>query len=288
MRNVLVLIAALGSAPALAETPGPSPAQALLEGSWRYAVFGAETPACGEAPTDATRMMAFEFAATGGRLSFDSESGAREDVFFTVKEAGPARVVLVLQAPYEGEVAFQPTGEDRLTPEAGVPMFEGLDVKTLIKCAPPADRTAIVPGETGLAYLSARLTPEEGPRFVDKRSHKNPQKLCEAEEAQYVFFDLTGPGQPVMGRWNSYGLQYAAESGAKLSFQPDEVSNWTIDAMAPVPNGWRLTITELIPPNGARGDTTSITVMHKENAMWIAEWKREYWRCTTGGDVEGD
>lgn len=57
------------------------------------------------------------------------------------------------------------------------------------------------------------------------------------------------------------------------------MTNWTVDKAEAASGGFRLTITELTPPNGSRGDTSTITLLVSGAGASVPEWKRAYLRC---------
>ena len=293
MRLRFSLLAAallLGSALANLAPPQTDPGEAiaLLEGGWRYDAMGAVPPDCDQPPAETGQTLIFEFAATGGKIAWLTPDGDPMALGVTISQPGPDRVAMI--TPDGPAFIFRVDGETLVGED--MPDFAGvLKGKTFRKCYPAADRTKInlthdkPPLPMGdLAYLS-KGTLGEQPRFVDTRFNKSPYEVCTEPVAQYLFFDLVGPLGFSMGRWNTAQLAEHLANGGTPKVQPDDVSNWTIEAVEPVENGWKVTATELIPPNGSRGDTTSFTVLTKENAMWIPEWKREYWRCTTGEET---
>ena len=94
-----------------------------------------------------------------------------------------------------------------------------------------------------------------------------------------------GPLGFTAGRWNSGALAEKLAVNEKPAVAPDEIANWTIEAVEPTPEGWRVTATELIPPNGSRGDTTTFSLVAKDNTLAIPEWKRDFVRCTAGEET---
>ena len=44
------------------------------------------------------------------------------------------------------------------------------------------------------------------------------------------------------------------------------------------------TLTELIAPNGSRGDKTTVTILRTKTGISIPAWKRDYLRCQDTGD----
>jgi hypothetical protein len=83
-----------------------------------------------------------------------------------------------------------------------------------------------------------------------------------------------------VGRWNNTHLAETLADGKKSPLGIDEVSNWSIDKAEPTASGYKLNITELIPPNGSRGDTSTITLVPTiDGKAAIPEWKRSFIRC---------
>ena len=104
---------------------------------------------------------------------------------------------------------------------------------------------------------------------------------CAATEYQYLDFDLVGPLDFKLHRWNSMAYAEKLADGGKSSLKTDEIADFIIEKADAIPGGYRFSITELIPPEGARGDTTTITVLldpAKRRAS-IPEWKRTYALC---------
>jgi hypothetical protein len=116
-----------------------------------------------------------------------------------------------------------------------------------------------------------------GPVLIDLRAKRG----CAAIEYQYLDFDLVGPTGFVLHRWNSLGLGEKLADGGKPAFATDEIADFTIDRAEATPQGYRFTVTELIPPNGSRGDTTVVdVVINKDGTATIPQWKHRYARCT--------
>jgi len=147
--------------------------------------------------------------------------------------------------------------------------------QTFKRCRAPADRSAIKLSKTQLAELATTMPPDRA-IFVDARAKAG----CKARDYQYLRIDLIGPLGFELGRWNSVHLAERLASGGKAPLAVDQVSNWTIEKAESVPGGYRLTITELIPPNGSRGDTSTITLATSSGGkVSIPEWTRLYLRC---------
>lgn len=65
----------------------------------------------------------------------------------------------------------------------------------------------------------------------------------------------------------------------------DDLGNYTLESLTETGLGWEAALTELIPPNGSRGDTTTIRLQVKGDHVTIPEWQRDYLRCTTGEET---
>lgn len=294
MRLVSCLSAILLAASAAANVPPPvanaNDMKELLAGGWRYEPGASEPPACDQPPSETGKVMTFEFAATGGKMQW--ETAAEEIVTLGVMLSADVEDYVQLTTPDGLGFGFKIAGTDTMIADGMPEIAQDLIGKTFRKCYKAADRAAIkvehenltLPPMKDIDYLSKGRLGEQ-PRFVDTRFNKSPYEVCSEPVAQYVFFDLVGPLGFSMGRWNTGALAGSLVDGEKLKIQPDDVANWTVEAVEPIENGWKVTATELIPPNNARGDTTSFTVLTKENAMWIPEWKRQFWRCTTGEET---
>lgn len=146
---------------------------------------------------------------------------------------------------------------------------------TFQRCRTSADRAAIRLSKAEIVRLSSAMPPDNA-IFVDARAKGG----CKALDYQYLTIDLVGPLGFSLGRWNSMHLAEALADGKKAPF--DEVSNWTIDKAQSAQDGIKLTVTELIPPNGSRGDTSVVTFATQDDRLSIPEWKRRYLRCPEG------
>lgn len=223
-------------------------ASPALAGSDKQALAGEWRQACSAEATD-TRLVV-EFALTGGTVMVDDGTEA----------SGTARFA-----------ELEKLG--KLSVSGGALVWNG---ETFKRCRAPADRSAIKLTKAQIAEISAAMPPRY-PTFVDARTKGG----CGALDHQYLTIDLVNPLGASMGRWNSVHLGEMLAEGKKSPVALDEVANWTIDKAEAVPGGYRLTLTELIPPNGARGDTTTITLsVGKNDKAAVAEWKRAYLRCT--------
>jgi len=246
--------------PSLAQADALSPADKdALAGEWRTQ--------CGAMAADGTGLrMVIEFAVTGGNITLDdgTEGGGE----YVVKGGSVRGDRIKLELEDQGTYEFVRQGK----------LLKGVagDVagNSFTRCREPADRKAIRLDSKALHYLSATLGPDRA-IFVDTRAKAG----CKAIEYQYLTIDLVGPSGFSLGRWNSYALGEKIASGKKPPF--DEVSNFTIDKAETMGGNYRLTVTELIPPNGSRGDTTTLTLMPAATGVvTLPEWKRSYRRCT--------
>ncbi len=244
--------------PIVAEAATISPADdALLAGEW--------ATACGMKADGSRLRMVIEFAATGGQVSLDDGTeGAGQ---YPIKSATVTKDRVALSFGEMGGFTFLRKG-DVLQGTSG-------DVANLsfTRCRPAADRSAIKLDRQALHYLSAQMPPDYA-YFVDARVKDG----CKATDYQYLTIDLVGPLGFTLGRWNSWNLAEKVAAGAKQPF--DEVTNFTIDKAERMGTNYRLTVTELIPPNGSRGDTTTITLAPTPTGVLnVLEWKRSYRRC---------
>jgi hypothetical protein len=248
--------------------------KASLAGEWR-ANPGKPGGACGADAGNGDVRMVVEFALTGGTISLDdgSEGGGRYEVL----SATAAKDRFSFGLKETGALAFarEPGGLLKAASASDLPIeLGGLVFK---RCRAPADRSAIRLTKPQIAAVSSAMESSNFV-FVDARAKAG----CKALDYQYVFFDLVGPLEFTVGRWNSAHLAERLADGKKSSLPIDEVSNWTVDKAEALANGYRFTITERIPPNGSRGDTTTVRLLPTKNGMAsIPEWKRTYRRCAS-------
>lgn len=241
-RWIWILFGMLAATPAAAAVTDTD--KAALTGEWR--------PACGAAAEAGETRIVIEFALTGGVVNIDD--GTEDGGAFEIASKDGSTFTL---------------RDGRKFVFSGGPLrWNGMSFQ---RCRGPVDRSAIRLTRAQIAQVSSSMPPDQA-IFVDARAKGG----CKALDYQYLTLDLVGPLGFSLGRWNSAHL---AESG-KSSF--DEVSNWTVDKAEPVSGGYRLTITELIPPNGARGDTGAITLLVAGGKASVPEWKRSYLRCSKG------
>jgi hypothetical protein len=136
-------------------------------------------------------------------------------------------------------------------------------------------RIAVVAGLSIVLCAGTASAMPGGPILIDSRAPKG----CKAALYQYFDFDVVGPGGFVLHRWSSSAAGEKLADGGKLGFATDEIADFTIDQADAIPGGYRFKVTERIPPNGSRGDTTTITVNVKGQTATIPEWKRSYAVC---------
>jgi len=243
MRGALaILIAMLAATPAAGAITDAD--KTALAGEWRLS--------CGEAPAaDETRIV-IEFALTGGVFNIDD--GTEDSGTFAI-------------AAKDGST-FELKDGRRFVFAGGPLRWNGMSFQ---HCRGPADRSAIRLSKAQIAQISSAMPPDQ-PVFVDARAKGG----CKALDYQYLTLDLVGPLGFSLGRWNSADLAERAKSPF------DEVTNWTVDKAEPISGGYRLTLTERIPPNGARGDTTTVTLLLAGGRMNVPEWNRSYLRCPKG------
>lgn len=208
-------------------------------------IFAGEWRAtCGVEASDPRLVL--EFALTGGTVFVDD--GSESAATFTVAEL---------------------RRQGKLSMWGKALTWEG---QTFQRCRAPADRSVLHLSKAEIGLLSSAMPPDNAV-FVDARAKGG----CKALDYQYLTIDLVGPLGFTLGRWNSMHLAESLADGKKLPF--DEVSNWTIDKAVSTPAGVRLTVTELIPPNGSRGDTGVVTLATAAGRLSVPEWKRSYLRC---------
>ncbi len=221
-------------------------AAADLAGEWRAA--------CGANATGTSVVL--EYAFTGGTAAVDT--GVQE-------EMGPFPIPDLEK-------------EGKLSIRNGVVKWQG---ETFERCRGPADRSAIKLAKAQLQDIATTMPPDF-PVFVDARAKAG----CKARDYQYLRIDLIGPLGFELGRWNSYHLGERLADGGTAPLPLDELANWRIEKAESIPGGYRLTITELIAPNGSRGDTTTITLATSSGGkLAIPEWKRSYIRCADGSGI---
>lgn len=268
MRILIAALAAalLCSAPAAAGTLSVAD-QTALSGEW-HANGTAQPCKSGE---DAPIKMTIEFAATGGTLALDDGSEAAG--MYVIKSAQSSKDGVILDLGEEGKLRFNRIDGKlkALNSGTGVADFTG---QMFGRCVLPADRSRIKLEKSDLQFLSSGMPPDE-PIFIDSRA----PKACKAIDYQYLAVDLVGPVSFSLGRANSFSVGEKLADGKKVSLPQDDLTSWILGEAAPAPGGYNLTVTELIPPNGSRGDTTTIFLKKTAKGFDIPVWKRSYVRC---------
>jgi hypothetical protein len=282
---VAVVLVALAATPAYAEGVALSDARkAFLEGEWHGVTIDTNAnKLCTEKSPPAT-VITFEFARTGGLSYFDNgvqeESGRKFIV--SASESGD---LVKIQFEGQGEPwAFRQDGPERMAVVRHSASL-GMDVDTMAfkRCKGPADRSAMTIDDTGLKALGADM-PKDQPYFVDARIAAKVKDACNAARMQYVFFSLVGPSEFRVSRWNSFDLGDALTQGKKAPYPLDPVGDWTVIAAAAASGGYIFELREREKPNDA-AIPLHVTLKDK-GAISIAEWKRNYVRCT-GFDKRG-
>lgn len=271
--GLIAAILAVCVSPALAAQGTLSAAdKAALAGEWR-ANEAKPDGACGRDAGAGDTTMVVEFALTGGTVTL--EDGSEGGGAYQIGSADAAQDHIRIALKDSGELWFvhRPGGLLKSQSSEGVtPEVAGLTFK---RCREPADRGRIKLSAAQIAQISSTMPPDRAV-FVDARAKGG----CKALDYQYLTIDLVGPLGFTLGRWNSAHLGEALADGKKPALTLDEVANWTVDKAEAVPGGYRLTITELIPPNGARGDTSVITLAAPAGGKTaVPEWKRSFLRC---------
>lgn len=286
----LMLSAAAMLTPAMAMDPQET-VRSALAGGWRFLPDGSVPPACDQNPGDNVRVASFEFAVTGGLLRITQGDEADAVTGLMLGPSDPAKHIEMTTADGAGAIAFTVQSRGLMKADKAEGAARPLKGATLRKCYDAVDRTRIevehaapIGQPDDMAYLSQGASGEQ-PRFVDTRFNADSKTLCAEPVSQYVFFDLIGPLGLKMGRWNSGALAEMLADDQKPKTAPDEVANWDIQAVEPIDGGWKVTVLELIPPNGSRGDTSTISVLAKGDTITIPEWKRSFQRCTTGEET---
>lgn len=268
MHRVLLAVAALVLSVSAAAAAPLTPAQReALAGGWR-------SQACDASGEDGPGLsFTLEFAVSGGVMYVDDnyESSGSHKVTAADATGGTLRLTLDGQ-PWTFTWAKDGTLKS-LKPTDDYSSMAGL---TFRRCTRPADRGAIHLDARQTAGIAADMP--GGPTLIDTRAKGG----CKATEYQYLAFDLIGPLGYQLHRWNSMAYAEKIADGGKSSLKVDEIADFLIEKADAIPGGYRFTLTELIPPNGSRGDRTVVTVLidNARHLATIPEWKRTYALCT--------
>lgn len=260
--TVLLSLLAAGTAQA---APLSGAARDAFAGEWR-------ATACGAGPDANAASFTLEFAMTGGLMGVNT--GDETSGQHTVEAIDVAGDAVVFKVDGRDAWAFKRAKDGSLISGKPISIYAQTQGLTFRHCVKAADRGAIHLTRAQTAAISGAMP--GGPVLIDLRAKKG----CAALEYQYLNFDLVGPAGFTLHRWNSMALGEKLADGGKPAFKTDEISDFHIEKADAVPGGYRFTLTELIPPNGSRGDTMTITVNVKGKTATIPEWKRSYALCT--------
>lgn len=277
MRKPL-LAALIAVQPALAAPLTPADVS-RLEGEWR--INGEDgAPACGKPNGEWLygAKLTIEFRLTGGQIDFDTGSeGAGPQTVAAAEKIGND---YVLRFP-DDDTSFRMTlvGKDGMKiTTAGAEYYAG---KTMRRCREGVPRTAIKLDRADMTFLATTMLPQV-PQFIDARTKGG----CKAKAYQYLSFDLANPIDPELKREDSDALAVARDRKKKLPAPTDDdgMGRWKIEGAMKTATGYDVTITELIPPNGSRGDTTKLSIQRTRDGISIPAWKRSYLRCPDTGE----
>lgn len=272
MKKSLALFFCLLPVTASAAPLAPGDA-ARLEGEWRNNA-APSSDACGRNGEFLYGVnLTMEFRLTGGQIAFDDGSEGAGPQRVTASEKSGSEIVLRLEND-DQPLRLRPVGKDGLTVAAS--SAPGLVGKTFRQCRSGAPRDGIALSRTDMTFLATTMLPQN-PRFVDARSKGG----CKASQYQYLNFDLANPVAPEIRRENSDALGAAIFAKRKVTAPRDEdgMGRWVIEGAGKTATGYEFRVTELIPPNGSRGDTTRLAVQRTAAGIAIPAWKRAYLRC---------
>jgi hypothetical protein len=245
--------------------PVTGAAREAYAGEWR-------ATACGAGADANAASFTMEFAMTGGLMGVNT--GDETSGQHTVEAVDVAGDAVVLKIDGRDTWAFKRARDGSLVSGKPISIYSQMQGLTFRHCVKAADRGTIHLTRVQAGAISGAMP--GGPVLIDLRAKKG----CKALEYQYLNFDLVGPAGFTLHRWNSMALGEKLAGGGKPAFKTDDISDFRIEKADAIPGGYRFTLTEFIPPNGARGDTTTITVNVKGKTATIAEWKRSYALCT--------
>jgi hypothetical protein len=174
----------------------------------------------------------------------------------------------------ETTLRLRPVGKDGL--KVVTSGAEGFVGKTFRQCIAGEPRSAIALDHADMTFLATTMLPEM-PHFVDARV----KGACKAAQYQYLDFDLANSTNPQILRQNSDALAAALANHKKVTapVDADGMGRWTIEGAVRTPGGYDFTVTELIPPNGSRGDKSKLAIQRTANGVTVPAWKRSYIRC---------
>ena len=269
MKKHLIALAC-AALPVNAQAASLSTADAApLEGQWQ--VNGEPGAACGQNFTYGIKM-GVEFRLTGGQVSFDDGSeGAGPQTVVSAEKTGGVYVLHLKDD--DTPMRIKLAGKKLTITTAGAEGFIG---KTFTQCLAGEPRSGIQLGKADMAFLATTMLPQV-PRFVDARAKGG----CKAAQYQYLDFDLADPVSPHLLREDSDALALARDKKhVKVPVDDDGMGRWPIEAAVKTPAGYDFTLTELIPPNGSRGDKFKLSILRTKDGISIPAWKRSYIRCS--------
>lgn len=267
----------VGLLPAMADAaPLPPVDTAHLEGDWRF--NGApHDDACGRAGNFLYGIdIKMEFRLTGGQIFFDDGAeGAKPHRVLSAEKTGSDIVLMIDSEDAPLRVKLSGTGKFTIT-AAPAAFLDGVG-KTFTQCLAGQPRDAIKLGKADMKFLATTMVPD-APRFVDARTKGG----CKATRYQYLNFDLAAANFPQIRRETSddLGAALAAHKKTATPMDSDGFGRWSIDGAEKTKAGYSVTVTELIAPNGARGDQMRLDIVVTRTGISIPAWKRSYLRCT--------
>lgn len=275
MKTALAAILCLSVVTPTMASPLAAADYSRLEGEWR--MNGDDgAPACGKSNGDWTygAKLMVEFQLTGGQIDFDT--GAEGAGPQTVAKAEKTGNDYVLHFPDDDTPwRMTPVGKDGMKIiSSGAEYYTG---KLMRRCIEGAPRTGIQLARPDVKFLATTMLPDL-PRFVDARAKGG----CKAKAYQYLNFDFANPIDPEIRRTDSDALAMARDNKKRALPVPtdeDGMGRWKIEAAAKTATGYDLTVTELIPPNGSRGDKSTLAIVRTKDGIAIPAWKRSYLRC---------
>jgi hypothetical protein len=242
-----------------------------LEGVWRRNA-NPQSDACG---TDGNFQygveITIEFKLTGGEIYFEDQAeGSGGDKITSATKADNTIFLKLADRSPAWDIKF--TGEDKAA-------FYG---QAFTRCDAAEPRTTIALAKGDVAYLATGLVPAAtdpfyGAYFVDTRDVGG----CKAKFYQALAFDLRNPTAPALLRFESAWLKEKTDAGKKpgIPLDDDGMGRWLIAGAAKTATGWNFKLTELIPPNGSRGDIVPVDIQRTRTGIAIPAWKRSYTRC---------
>jgi hypothetical protein len=266
---ILCLSLAVTAAPAAPLAPAEA---ARLEGLWQYGGENGED-ACGRKGNwTFGAKMTVEFHLTGGQVSFDDGSEGAGLILVTKAEKIGNDYVLHFK---DDETPFRmaPAGKDGL--KVLTSGAEGYVGKTFRQCIAAEARSGIRLSHADMTFLATTMLPDV-PRFVDSRAKAG----CKARQYQFLDFDLADPTRPEIRREDSDALAMArGVKKVRVPVDDDGMGRWVIETATRTASGYDVTVTELIAPNGSRGDRNVLNIVRTRDGVSIPAWKRSYIRC---------